>query len=199
MRLCVSVGASLLAVAGERPDADIHLYLNAGPQISTFDLFRAKALTSRMLAAASVRLHWDRAAAAHPCGPVSGIVVDLATNIGLDDHPGALAYARPYEGAHIVVALDRLESSAGEKRMIPILLAHVMSHEIGHLLEGFSRHSPAGIMKAHWDAIDVLQMLAGPLEFTSDDIDLINRGIQRGRMTHRCTPPMAGITWSEEH
>src|SRR5208337_2177136 len=68
---------------------------------------------------------------------------------------GALAYALPYEGAHIVVFYERVKLKSGYARQ---LLAYVLVHEIAHILQGIRRHSQSGIMKASWDYRDYDKM-----------------------------------------
>jgi hypothetical protein len=104
------------------------------------------------------------------------IRVDLRRGAPSTLKPGALAYARPYEGTYIQVFYDRI-SGNWESRMAPAILAHVLAHEITHLLEGIARHSAYGIMKAHWDAQDYFRMRSKPLEFAPEDIYLIYRGL----------------------
>ena len=89
-----------------------------------------------------------------------------------------MAYAQPYEGVHIVVLYYRIEANTDGPTQASTFLAHVMTHEITHLLQGFSRHSETGVMKAHWDASDFMQMAHRPLPFAPEDIDLIHRGLQ---------------------
>jgi hypothetical protein len=50
------------------------------------------------------------------------------------------------------------------------VLAHVLVHEVTHILQGFPRHSESGVMKAHWDSQNFAQMTWQPLPFTDDDI-----------------------------
>jgi hypothetical protein len=54
-----------------------------------------------------------------------------------------------------------------------------MTHEITHLLQGISRHSATGVMKARWGTKDVVDMANNPLPFTPEDIDLIQCGLVR--------------------
>jgi len=68
------------------------------------------------------------------------------------------------------VLFDRFESSAGGPRQVATILAHVMVHEIAHLLEGVARHSQTGVMKAHWDGYDLMQMAVTPLPFDPEDM-----------------------------
>ena len=44
-------------------------------------------------------------------------------------------------------------------------------------LQGVSRHSDQGIMKAHWDQKEYRYMACKPLEFETEDIDLIHLGL----------------------
>ena len=82
----------------------------------------------------------------------------------------------PYEGTHITVFYDRLQQRNEPKRL-PVVLAHVLVHEITHLLQGIDRHSVSGIMKAHWSIEDYHEMAFKPLPFTQDDVDLIQQGM----------------------
>ena len=93
-------------------------------------------------------------------------------------HPGAMGYAMPYgkTGTSIHILLDRV-LCAGSQKLAGVLLGHVMAHELGHVLEGISRHSDSGVMKAHWDNQDFDEMLSRPLSFSSADIDLIQMGV----------------------
>jgi hypothetical protein len=77
------------------------------------------------------------------------------TGVAAGVHPGAMGYAMPYgkAGTRIHILLDRV-LGAGSQRLAGVLLGHVMAHELGHVLEGISRHSDSGLMKAHWDDHD---------------------------------------------
>ena len=79
-------------------------------------------------------------------------------------------------GTSIHILVDRV-LSAGSEKLAAVLLGHVMAHELGHVLEGISRHSDSGLMKAHWDDHDFDTMLAGPISFSDADIDLIQIGV----------------------
>jgi len=62
---------------------------------------------------------------------------------------------------------------------VSTLLAHVMTHEITHLLQEVAWHSATGVMKAHWNLRDYSEMAWRPLPFTQEDIDLIRCGLRR--------------------
>jgi hypothetical protein len=105
------------------------------------------------------------------------IVVSLSMNTPPDLRPGALAYARPFEGVHIRVFYDRIANGAHSRQLQPYLLAYVIVHEITHILEGIDRHSDSGIMKAKWASREHDLMLKSQLPFTEEDIQLIHLGL----------------------
>jgi len=59
------------------------------------------------------------------------------------------------------------------------LLAHVLVHEITHILQGTCRHSDTGIMKARWTHQDYMEMGQKPLSFTEEDLQLIRTGLAK--------------------
>ena len=65
-----------------------------------------------------------------------------------------------------------------------MILAHVMVHEITHVLQGVSRHSESGVMKATWTMKEYGEMLPKPLPFTDDDVLLIRLGLERQGRTY---------------
>jgi hypothetical protein len=191
--VAVAMAAAAAAQAGSRkPQADaaaasaqasgkVRVCVNSATYVSAFILARAEAVTSRMFASAGVVLEWHSAAPAVCQGhqPTISAILDFATNTPPGEHPGAMAYALPYEAVHIVVLYDRIEKIADGPNQASTFLAHVMTHEITHLLQGIARHSQTGVMKAHWDAQDFLQMAHSPLPFAQEDIDLIQLGLRR--------------------
>jgi hypothetical protein len=133
----------------------------------------AEQLASKMFAEAGVTVDWRHGLAG--C-PARGILISLSSQAPADVPPDALAYALAYEGSHIVIFYDRLQRRV-QAAQIPSLLAHVLVHEMTHILQAISRHSGQGIMKAHWDGSDYQAMRFKPLSFTPEDIELIHRGL----------------------
>jgi hypothetical protein len=111
------------------------------------------------------------------------IVVRLAEDTPGDYLPGALAFAKVYEGVHITVFWDRIESQC---RLAPpvVVLAHVLVHEITHILQGVNRHSEDGVMKLRWTAKDQRAMASKPLPFTPLDVELIRHALDVAREPH---------------
>ena len=104
------------------------------------------------------------------------IKISVLSNAPAEDHPGDLAYAQVYQGKKIVLFRDRVMYSI-ESRSAPVLLGHVIAHEIVHVLQGVARHSESGLMKAHWTGKDYGEMAWRPLQVTEFDQVLIGKGI----------------------
>jgi hypothetical protein len=132
---------------------------------------QAQGLATEMFASIGVTLHLKPGRPARP--DADAIMIEFVTNTPATRLPGALAYALPYEGVHIRIFWDRIEPSPSPRQ----LLAHVMVHEITHILQGIDRHSNAGIMKAQWTYQDYAVMKVRPLSFTPEDVDLIYSGM----------------------
>jgi hypothetical protein len=142
----------------------------------SIDLNWAKGVTSLIFADAGVRIKWR-------CGEPDRWETPMPILINLTSHtpdellPGALAYARVFEGVHIRIFLDRLRPGATDPRVGTFLLAHVMAHEITHILEGTDRHSGVGVMKCRWSSAEINRMTVKPLLLAPEDVKLIHHGL----------------------
>jgi hypothetical protein len=114
----------------------------------------------------------------HACG--APIMVELDDSSGYPGGPDALAYAMPYKesGSSIHIFLDRLIRNR-EPAFVNVLLAHVMVHEITHVLEHSTHHSGDGVMKARWSHEDYQLMRHRPLPFVPEDVEGIREGVAR--------------------
>jgi len=138
--------------------------------------FAVRRQVEQMFASAGVRIAWrDRALSTVEVAGERSIIVRFVLHTEPSDHPGALAFALPFEGTHLRVFYDRVQMA--NPRWTQAVLAHVLVHEITHLLQGLDRHTESGIMKAHWTAEDYREMTFRPLAFTPDDIELIHAGL----------------------
>jgi hypothetical protein len=134
----------------------------------------AEVIASQIFRNIGVKIQWHEAG--HFCRTHQNQVIAISLSIRTPRTllPGALAYALPYEGVHIEVFYDRLTGPDG---VDPSLLAHVLVHEITHILQGVNRHSASGIMMAHWDDDQYMHMKTKPLTFTAYDVELIYKGL----------------------
>ena len=131
---------------------------------------QAKVVTSGIFAGIGVNIQWRHLS---HCS-TQGILITFSNETPASLMPGALAYALPYEGTHIVVFYDRVTKKPGN---VSILLGHVIAHEVTHLLQGVARHSESGVMKANWTGADYQQMIREPLQFAHQDVSLIHHGL----------------------
>jgi hypothetical protein len=136
----------------------------------------AQVIAGQMFAGIGLKIKWQDESTCQDGG--EGIIhLRYDTGIPNERYPGALAFAMPYEGVHVCVFIDRIRKSVNPKT-VPFLLAHVLVHEITHILQGVNRHSSTGIMKAAWSHKDHQQMRCKPLAFTPLDIALIHLGLE---------------------
>jgi hypothetical protein len=171
--MIAAAGASLWAESEPRQKATVTVCIESDPHIPPGTL----RLASKMFASIGVRIDWREHR--RPVGV--GLVVSLSYNRYDDEVSNDLAYAQPYEGTHVVVFPDRVRQSDPYQRQC--VLAHVLVHEITHVLQRICRHSATGIMKARWNRNDYFEMGRKPLPFAQEDIDLIYDGL-RVRQAH---------------
>jgi hypothetical protein len=182
IRVPAIIGTTLMAVAAvgaRQPDRppDITVCLRSSVIAGPGEIERAKAIAKEMFASIGVTVAW-RGETGHEQGVVINVVLDSG-NPG-DEQDGVLAEAYPFALEHdVTVRYDRVHNSAGaSKELEPILLGHVLAHEITHVLQCVDRHSETGVMKAHWTTDDYYDMRWKPLDFTAEDVELIRLGMQ---------------------
>jgi len=146
----------------------------------------AQAVASEIFARIGIRVVWRDP---RSCRESDGFIkISLRDRTPQTLRPNALAYALPYEGTHIVVFYDRVQgiiASIGTRN----LLAYVLVHELTHILQGVSRHSETGIMKAAWDRTDYFDMGRRALHFTPTDVFVLYASLdgRRARLAQKTT------------
>jgi hypothetical protein len=210
--MAVLVGMSARAEqADQKVEQKVTVYLQNDAGVRADVLSMAKTLAARIFASVGVRIDWRWGEQAESqLLQERAIAVRVTTNFELRHsrrqgytpekfNPNAGAFALPDEGIHIVVLYDRLAWSEERTGFAPILLAHVLVHEITHMLQGICRHSMAGIMKANWTLDDYYDMRAKTLSFAPEDIELIHLGMNR-RHSHagKTAAPLAQRTVRED-
>lgn len=118
-------------------------------------------------------------------GPgASGVVlrVELVDGDPPEHNPGALGVSYPRAGCSkaITVYYKPIRSLAGGPNDESTLLAYVLAHEITHVIQGVSRHSPSGVMKARWSEQDRAAIASRQLGFDDLDVRLIRDGLAAG-------------------
>ena len=186
--LSAIIGITLLSAAvcqARQPEAppDVTVSLHSTIVATPGAVERAKHIAKSMFASIGINLVW--------CGEMSGheqgVLIHAVLESGSNGEGEALGETSPFAVNHdIAIRYDRVRSSAGASQELePLILAHVMVHEITHILQCLNRHSETGVMKAHWTVDDYCDMRWRPLEFTPEDIELIRLGMQALRSDMR--------------
>jgi hypothetical protein len=181
----LSAGAGQVIPALERR---VTVCMDTGSDGDVVNAARAKA--GKLFQKIGVKIEWHTDG--RSCPVASGaIAIRLSDRTPKDRTQGALAYAMPFEGIHIVVFYDRVRERA-ELAQLPCLLAYVLAHEIAHMLQGTERHSENGIMKARWGRLEYLEMQRGFLVFVKDDVESIYSGLawRERRLTAANSPSL---------
>lgn len=175
MRMTVVTAAVLaLTAIGQAKsvsERQVTVYLSNSNIIPAVVSGQAIALASDMFAGIGVTLNF-KFGRPSPSEPAP-IVIEFGDNTPESLLPGVWAYALPFEGVHIRIFWDRMRFERCPQR----LLAHVMVHEITHILQGVARHSAEGIMHDRWTDHERFTLEHRSLGFTAEDVDLIYRGV----------------------
>ena len=160
------------AAAPAEPPPALIVYLVGSGVIPLEVLPAAKATANRMFEAAGVRLEWRKGQPSHTSAE-QPVVITFRSGTPYNLLPGALARSQPFEGVHVTIFYDRVALWSGPTAV----LAHVMVHEITHMVQGTDWHSREGDMKAVWTDADYSRMYYKPLPFTAYDVTLIHAGL----------------------
>jgi hypothetical protein len=166
----------ILLLASAVRSADVTLLMTGHTMVPNFVRIAATDQATRMFAGIGVRLESKKQ---NVQSRGEGMVIQVRFIDNMPGHPGAMAFSNPFDPVPVVTVLyDRiLLATERNPERRDKLLAHVLVHEIGHLLMRTNGHSPDGVMKAHWSNADYTRMAYRPLPFLPDDVDLILRGL----------------------
>jgi hypothetical protein len=181
--IAILTGSGLLAEGAESRQITICVESVTG---NAKMLYEARAVASGLFGGIGVKIRWH---GPRNC-PTEAPYVTFSSNTPARVQPGALAYAMPYEGTHIVVFVDRVQLLAPYNR--GCLLGYTLAHEITHIVEGIVRHSASGIMKAQWGTDDHFAMRQRRLGFAPEDVALIYQGLDRQESRLRLQHPSQG-------
>jgi hypothetical protein len=180
MTLTYVLAAGLMAatISGAQPaepnEQNVRVYFSDGT-LPLVVVAQARHLAGRMFAGIGVKIEWRSGEPSRRRGDPAGIVVTVVDEAPVGFDRGVMAAAFPYEGIHIRIFHDRLKAHKFVDQSK--LLAHILVHEITHILEGTDHHSATGIMKACWSRSDFEQMNVRPLSFAPEDVSLILTGL----------------------
>ena len=191
--LPVSAGYPIRGQGGQQTVPDILVYVEDDHRVPTMVLLKAEATATWMFAQIGLQVQWAHlrpGAAAEVagtgCAPkrpeqIEVLMVSRKTgSAGREAFASALPYART--GVRITVFYDELhEAISPRPGLETVVLAHVLVHEITHVLQGVVQHSGKGVLQAYWNARDYADMERRPLAFASVDVERIHDGLARTR------------------
>jgi hypothetical protein len=191
----------VLMLAPELQAADVTVYVQLATPTSPYP---SECIATRMFQQVGISVAWRIANT--PQTPDSGVAlkVALASSAPPETYPDALAVSYPFASTSspIVVFCDRIQSRAGTDACFErTLLAHVLVHEIAHVLQGTDRHSDSGIMKSHWDASDYRLMARHCLRFEDMDVALIRKSrlLRQNQETFAFRGDSKGVASAGQH
>jgi hypothetical protein len=194
LALVVETRVSTAADAESKPKPDgggVIVYVRPD-NLLVADLGRAERIATGIFARIGVPVVFRAGAAGKSRGGSAvSIEMQLHARAPAQFHAGAFAYAMPFgaSGTRIHVFCDRVRGVSPDDGTGTIL-GHVLAHEIAHVLEGVSRHSAEGVMKARWETPDYRRMKSGTLPFDPTDAELIHSGLEkRATQSARAEPP----------
>ena len=130
---------------------------------------------TRMFAKIGVRLQWRTQ---NSEAPADGVAVQVKLIPDMAGHAEAMAFASLFSRPPVITVMyDRiLFATDSVPGLRGALLAHVLVHEIGHVLMKSVAHSPVGVMKAEWSGSDYSRIANRLLlPFSPAEAELIRR------------------------
>ncbi len=167
-------GKGPVAAAGQEVDVYVVNHATVAPLL----LYRATVQASELLAGVGVRVIWKSGRPHQEPGcPVIALTIEEAAPPNLKSDVRAVTQL---SNSSITVFYELIRQVlATWPNLAATLLAQVFANEIGHSLQGLSRHSEIGIMNAHWSIADYHAMQGRQLRFSAMDTGLIRAGAER--------------------
>jgi hypothetical protein len=180
----MGLSAGRLAGQTSPPEVSVSAFLRNDHIVPAVTMINARIAASEIMREASVRLEWPHGSPPEQvCEPAPARPVFVIFQSSQHATPGnnhALAYTYPYADTtpQILINYDLVGPfGAPTSQHTSVLLAHLIAHELTHVLERVSRHSETGLLKSHWTSRDYAEMDRHPLAFGADDIVLIQLGL----------------------
>lgn len=140
--------------------------------ISAKILEEARREATRIFADAGIDLWWATQGVTKSRYVIIKIVPKTTSKMSRDFRVmGLAAGAKDGKGTLAYVFYDRIrDNGRGVNLPVPVIMGHVIAHEMGHLLLSYGSHSVAGLMKGGWDAQQSQRAMEHDLRFSRDEI-----------------------------
>lgn len=159
--------------------AILNIYLMHGNGLPFLADASGKLVATSIFQDVGISVHWHRGDP--PKGCSQGVTV---IRVGTAP-PGAARYAlgaASLARRDITVYFDRIRVTQEERpTLVLYLFGYVLTHEIGHVLQGEARHSETGVLKAAWSLDDFADMCVRRLAFTPGDLERCRAVLCSGR------------------
>ena len=116
------------------------------------------------------------------CRAQADVALDLLQRAPEGLRPSILGAAVPYasEGLNVRLFVDRVEAAAlSWNRTFTAVAAHVLAHEIGHVLLRTNEHSQHGLMAAVLAGDEYARLAAGLLLFSGVEAETVTSALRR--------------------
>ncbi len=156
---------------------EVTVYASSDAAVPMAVLQRAELVAGRIFAGIGLTVRWR---SGRPQACVGGreaeaLAIRLEAGIPTGPHADALAFANPERGGVMIHVFYSKVSAAYRPDLVHVMLGYVLAHEMGHVLQGMSRHSEDGVMKASWTPDDCSEMASGRLAFAPVDAMIMLR------------------------
>ena len=153
----------------------VHVLVSDAAGIPAEVAAEARQTTERIFRRLNVEISWVDPASSNLALTTPYVIrVVMSMNAGWHDASSrSLGFAMP--GTRVAtVVYPRVLQLAGDSAGAGVVLGHVMSHELGHLLLRQTTHSASGLMQAE---MDVMRAEQGRLLFTDEQADVIRANL----------------------
>jgi hypothetical protein len=140
----------------------VAVFRQAGLRATFVDCPLAAAEVDRYPDCASGREPVEFVLRLQPGYPPPGLAASGVSGFALPDTEGFGTFVTVFTAGADVLA-------QGSRRNAPVILGHLMAHEIGHLLLRSPRHSVAGIMRSGWGRVELESAAQGRLLFMREE------------------------------
>ena len=190
MRIVRMVGLAVLVAAcisgQSRLPADVTISIDELTAVNGLQMARSVSRARAMFAAIGIRMEWAhretwRHAELIKCDASRGVPIRVRL-VGYvrGGKPDVMGVANPYAvGEKIIVIRYDLVEAAESAPIREALMAHVLVHEITHVLQGIAHHDQTGIMEKHWSPSEIAEMPKIAMSFTPAGVELIQMGLKK--------------------
>ncbi len=161
--------ASVADAAEPGPPASIALQMRNDAAVPAHVLEEAQDEVVRIFADASLDVRWTETAEAFTV-----TIVPQVLGYSRAASPVMGVAQRSADGPTVQVFFKQVQHFAGTYRIeLSTTLAHVIAHEVGHLLLPGRPHSSTGLMRTGWDNAFARDVVKGSLTFTEAEASRI--------------------------